>query len=480
MSLRRQLFLWISLLFLITFLLSFVWENYLTHKDLREAEVGLRSAIMEQNELKRERLERFTAYLLLEGLDGAHSIVEDAEKVLKSAVIVLQQQGFLVQNGHVISYLSSKGESLPVTAIAQSTVCDMLTHKSGTIPWQNGSYFYLQLSPLPQADLHFFLLNPQNDEFVLINQLDAGTKQVLNEISLNMRFVAIIAVVFVLFLAGRLAKKITGPITHLAEAAQAIGQGSSFEEVSLPQGLSDHKDEVGTLCHAFEEMLTGLKEKEKVQGILNKVVSREIAQEILKGTIHLGGEEKIVTVLFADIRGFTQLTAQMPPYDVITLLNTCMTKISHAIDKEKGVIDKYVGDEIMAIFGAPIDHPESALHAILSAIEIRSILQEWNMHRMREAKPPIEMGIGIHTGPVLAGNMGAENRLNYTVLGSNVNLAARVCSAAQGMEILITKDTLESPSVRAHIEVVELEPMAFKGFDNKVPVFRVIDKHETS
>lgn len=220
-------------------------------------------------------------------------------------------------------------------------------------------------------------------------------------------------------------------------------------------------------------MVKGLKEKEKVKAVLNKVVSQEIATEILKGNIRLGGEEKKVTILFADIRNFTKMTQNMSPKEVIELLNDCMTKISYLVDKHGGVIDKYVGDEAMALFGAPVESEDSAYRAIISALGMIEALTAWNGQRKTGNLSPVEMGIGIHTGLVLAGNMGAENRLNYTVLGSNVNLASRLCSAAKGMEILISESTLSEPHIKDKILYEEVPPMTFKGFDVPVIVYRV-------
>ena len=157
------------------------------------------------------------------------------------------------------------------------------------------------------------------------------------------------------------------------------------------------------------------------------MVSEEIAEEALKGNIQLGGEEKKSDGSFADIRGFSDMTEKMDPKEVIQLINTCMTKVSEKIDAHGGVIDKYVGDEVMALFGAPIDKPGSALQAVQSAIDMVDEIKKWNIERKEKGLPEIEMGMGIHTGVVVAGNMGVVNRLNYTVLGANVNLASRIC-----------------------------------------------------
>jgi adenylate cyclase len=270
-----------------------------------------------------------------------------------------------------------------------------------------------------------------------------------------------------------ISRRITKPIIQLAAATKDVAEGR-LDQVKLSLPPYKHHDEIAVLCHSFEEMVKGLQEKEKVKGVLNKVVSTEIAQEILKGSIHLGGEEKTVTVLFADIRDFTRITQNMPPQKVIDLLNTCMTKVSKLVDSNKGVIDKYVGDSAMALFGAPLARKEDTFDAIKSALEMIQSMKQWNQERTALGEPAIELGVGIHTGSMLVGNMGAENRLNYTVIGSNVNLASRLCKAAKGMEILMTKDTLDQPFVKERVEVEEISPLQFKGFDKVVNVFRVL------
>ncbi len=211
----------------------------------------------------------------------------------------------------------------------------------------------------------------------------------------------------------------------------------------------------------------------RVKGVLNKVVSEEIAEEALKVNIQLGGEEKKVTVFFADIRGFTNMTEKMSPKEVIQLVNGCMTKASDKIDKYNGVIDKYVGDEVIVLFGAPIEKKDRALSAIKSALETIEELKIWNVKRKKQGLPEIEMGIGIHTGNVIAGNMGAENRLNYTVLGANANLASRICSEAKEMQVLISEETLREEDVENNFEIEKLQAVDLKGFTNPVNVYSV-------
>ena len=164
----------------------------------------------------------------------------------------------------------------------------------------------------------------------------------------------------------------------------------------------------------------------------------------------------------------------MSPKDIIDMLNECMTYVTQPIEKHHGVIDKYVGDEVMAIFGAPIEKENSEYEAILSALAINKVLADWNVTRVLQGKPKIEMGFGINTGKVIVGNMGATNRLNYTVIGSNVNLAARMCAFAQPTQILISELVIKNPLVEKNIHFEELEPKEFKGFSQKVRIFKVL------
>lgn len=396
----------------------------------------------------------------------------DANEILQRLVLAIHQAILMVHEGKPILAYGGHGEQLGVNTKIEMPFSEMLAQKSGTISWHGENYFFMHLQPFPNVDLHFFLLNPEEIQFALLRELEAGSRAVIYSVLLNIHVAGLIALFVAILLINRISRKVTKPIIQLAKATEEVAAGR-LDQVQLSLPPLRHNDEVAVLCHAFEDMVTGLKEKEKVKGVLNKVVSSEIAQEILKGNIHLGGEEKKVTVLFGDIREFTKMTQNMQAQEVIDLLNTCMTKVSSIIDKNGGVIDKFVGDECMALFGAPISHEDAALKAVIAAWEMMVALKDWNTKRCASNLPVIEMGFGIHTGPMLVGNMGAENRLNYTVIGSNVNLASRVCSAAKRMEILITKDTLDEPFIKDKILYEALPSMTFKGFDKQIEIFRV-------
>ncbi|MCB1110359.1 MAG: adenylate/guanylate cyclase domain-containing protein, partial [Chlamydiia bacterium] len=393
--------------------------------------------------------------------------------VLGSLSRATHQQGLFISDNKIIVVTNEEGKEIQDPKWYEIPVEQLLSSSSGTVAVGGEDYFFLHIVPYRKLDVHFFIFKPKDEEYALVNSLREGAIEIVNQISMQMRIASVAGLLFVLVLLNNISKRITRPITHLANVTKEVAAGN-LEAIQIPEeSKKKSRDEVYTLYHSFFEMIQGLKEKERVRGILNKVVSEEIAEEALKGNIQLGGEEKKVTVLFADIRGLSKMTEKMQPQEVISLINTCMTKMSEKIDLHGGVIDKYVGDEVMALFGAPIEKPGSAFQAIQSAIDMIDEIKTWNQERKQQGLPEIEMGIGIHTGNVVAGNMGAENRLNYTVLGANVNLAARICSEAGGMQVLISESTLEAEGVKTQIDFETLEPMQFKGFTEPIPVFSV-------
>lgn len=387
--------------------------------------------------------------------------------LLERLIFAIGKTVFLVHQGKVFGAYGVDGS--PLTTPPPSLDV-MQQHTMGLIPWQGESYFYTHLQPFSEQDLHLLLLSPEKEEFALLRDLEEGSKGVADTILFNIHVTGFIVLLIVIGILHNLSRRITEPIVELAEATEFVAAGH-YGKIDLKGYENHHKDEISQLYHAFEKMIVGLQEKEKVKGVLNKVVSSEIAQEILQGSVHLGGEEKRVSVLFADIRGFTHMTQHLPAKEAIELLNQCMTKLSHEVDKNQGVIDKYVGDEVMALFGAPLTRGKDALHAVKSGLAMLEILREWNEIRKKEGLIAIEVGIGIHTGIVCAGNMGAENRLNYTVIGRNVNLASRLCGVAKPMQLLVSQQTLDE--VKEEVVFRAIEPMLFKGFDEPLALYEI-------
>lgn len=172
----------------------------------------------------------------------------------------------------------------------------------------------------------------------------------------------------------------------------------------------------------------GEKEKHLLKNIFSRYVSKEVVKEILNDPhkIKLGGEEKEITVFFSDIRGFTTLSEKTPPVKLVHILNRYFSEMTEEVLRHKGVLDKYIGDAIMAFWGAPIDDPDQVDHAFQASVAMLKRLKKLNEEFAKEGRDPINIGIGLYTGPAVVGNMGSELRLNYTAMGDTVNVASRL------------------------------------------------------
>jgi adenylate cyclase len=189
--------------------------------------------------------------------------------------------------------------------------------------------------------------------------------------------------------------------------------------------------------------------------------------------VRLGGVNQEVSVLFADIRGFTGISEKMPPEKVVEILNDYFTRVTDVIFDNEGTLDKYLGDGIMAVFGAPISRKEDARNAVRAAIEIQRLVVQLNRDAAEREWPELKIGIGINTGMVVAGNIGSPSRLDYTVIGDAVNAAARLMAAARAGEILISESTAKKLAKPKDFFLTELEPLLLRGKTEKIGVFRV-------
>ena len=259
-----------------------------------------------------------------------------------------------------------------------------------------------------------------------------------------------------------LARGLTRPMEQLVRATREVEAGNY--EIKVPVGTLD---EVGQLTSSFNQMTAGLALKEKYRSVLDMVADKTIATDLIEGKIELGGEERYVSVLFCDIRGFTPLTEKMSPHEVIEMLNDHFTPLTRIVHQHHGAVDKFVGDLIMAIFGAPSSSGNEVEHALRCAMKMIEERQRLNRH----SRQKISIGIGIASGKVVAGRMGSEDRLNYTVLGRRVNLASRLCGQAGPMEVVIDD---ESWNVLHEMLVgVPMPEMRLKGFASAVQAYKI-------
>jgi adenylate cyclase len=198
-------------------------------------------------------------------------------------------------------------------------------------------------------------------------------------------------------------------------------------------------------------------------------VAAQIAQQ--EGAVTLGGDKRPVVIFFSDIRGFTPMSENMNPDEVAQLLTEYFTEMVEIVFEHSGSLDKFMGDAIMALWGAPIAHEDDADRAMQCAIDQLNALEKMNAKWREQGRPPIKIGIGINFGEVFAGNFGSDRRLEYTVIGDAVNTASRLCSVAGANEILISEPFYKALKNPPAVEA--LEPMQVKGKTKPVPVYRV-------
>lgn len=267
-----------------------------------------------------------------------------------------------------------------------------------------------------------------------------------------------------------IARSITRPVDVLAAGAERIEQGDYTTPVVVRQ-----RDELGGLAGSFNSMMKGLEERRRVRSLLGKVVSPAIAEELLSRKIELGGEERQVTVLFSDVRGFTTLCEGAAPGTILNLLNRYLTRMTAVIENHGGVVDKYIGDAIMALFGAPLQMEDEAGSAVLTAMDMCTAAAQLNAELEAEGSPPLRLGVGVNTGQVVAGNMGSETRLNYTVIGDAVNIASRVegLTKRYGVEIIVTEATREQCT---DIVFRELDRVRVKGKVEPVTLYEPVGR----
>lgn len=256
----------------------------------------------------------------------------------------------------------------------------------------------------------------------------------------------------------RIARRITRPVTELGEAARAIERGNYAVRV-----VSAGDDEIGELGRAFNRMAKGLAERDNMRDVLGKVAATEVVTQLLEGRIELGGEERDVTVMFADIRNFTGIAEKLTPQQSLQLLNDFLTVVSEVVDAHGGVIDKYLGDGVMALFGAPVTRPDDARRAVACALEIRQRLAALGPSLAAKGLPHPDLGIGINTSRVIAGNIGSPSRLNYTVLGDGVNLAARLEGLTKRYHVPIVIGSLTREAAPEDMVFRELDKVRVSG-----------------
>jgi adenylate cyclase len=239
------------------------------------------------------------------------------------------------------------------------------------------------------------------------------------------------------------------------------------------EGDSKKQKKLGSLL-----MIEDISTEKRMKSTMSRYMDPLLSDQLLAGgSEFLGGKSLAATVLFSDVRSFTSLSEQLGAQETVSLLNDYFTLMVECIQKQGGMLDKFIGDAIMAVFGLPVSHEDDEDRAVKAAISMITELRHWNKERVASGKPPIEMGIGLNTDTIVSGNIGSPKRMDYTVIGDGVNLASRLESACKeySARILISENTFKK--LRGTYRIREVDRVVVKGKHQSIGVFEVLDYH---
>ncbi len=271
-----------------------------------------------------------------------------------------------------------------------------------------------------------------------------------------------------LLVGWRVAMSISHPLGKLAQFVRKV-QGGDFTG-----RVAEGRDELGRLGTALNQMTLGLAERDRVKELFGRYVAPQVSDKIMKGEVNLEGESRRLSILFSDIRSFTAMSEQMSPAQVVTFLNNYFSEMVEAVFEQGGILDKFMGDGLMAVFGSVDDAPDHPRRAVLAALRMKALLGKINGVRSMEGKPPIAIGVGVHTDEVIVGNIGSRKRLEYTVIGDGVNTCSRVQTMNKefGTTILITQTTYEE--VKDEFDCRLMPERELRGKTNALSLYEVL------
>lgn len=260
----------------------------------------------------------------------------------------------------------------------------------------------------------------------------------------------------------------TSAFNQLVKAVDQIGGGNL--NTRLP---TSRLDELGGMARSLKEMVESLQEKDRISLVLGKVVDPQAAKKILadKDYFALKGERRECTLLQADLKGFNTLSENMAPEALVEALNRYFSLINDAVFKQEGMLDRFIGETAVAVWGAPFSHEDKEERAVKAALEIQEALREFNISRIKTGHPPFTVGIGVHTGLVVAGNLGSDKHYDYSVIGEPLHVANRLCAMAAPGQTVVSGETYQK--VRTFVMANSLNPIAVKDSLEPLATFEI-------
>jgi adenylate cyclase len=333
----------------------------------------------------------------------------------------------------------------------------------------SGKMIFFMVTVLLLMVIIILLMIFMDINYLLANR-DAFGPGVFLSVFKEILFAFTVMIVLSLVILGRYSRNLKEILTVQMEAMERIGGGDYHIRVPV---LSN--DEFGVIAAKTNDMIRELEEKEVCQVSFGKYVSPEISERILKGEISPDGELAEATILFCDLRGYTPFVEKTDPKRVVEFLNAYFSEMQQAVKQFNGIVLQYIGDEIEAVFGTPVPEPDHPAMAVRAALEMRRRLHDLNETRLQSSREPIQHGIGIHTGPVLAGSVGSQERLVYAMVGAAVNAASRIQNLNKtfNTDILISSATQELLQTD-EFELASLGMTSIKGKKEGIEIYRVL------
>ena len=314
-----------------------------------------------------------------------------------------------------------------------------------------------------------------NEKLIGYVKLGISTKEIIKVKNDTIILISIITLIFIvigIIISIFFSSFLTKQLKSLMIGVKKVSNGDL--DVKVKRIVSD---ELGVLTDTFNEMVVNIREKEMIKMAFTRYVSKQVAEKVFEDPDaflnRLKGERMHISVMFADIMGFTTMSEKMSPEDVVNILNTYLSQMTDSVFKFDGTLDKFIGDCVMAVFGAPMYLENPSLNAVKSAIDIQKAVNKLNLQRRSKGLDAINVGIGINTGTAVVGNIGSSQRLDYTVIGDNVNLASRLQSAANAMNVPIIVSKSVIGEIGDKIDYKEMEKIMVKGKEKPVDIYSI-------
>ncbi|MCB9092206.1 MAG: HAMP domain-containing protein [Halobacteriovoraceae bacterium] len=342
---------------------------------------------------------------------------------------------FTDHNGELIFY-TQKDILNTMFAKSKKIIDDILASELSTITKQ-----------FQENDEDYFVISKRTKHNIVVySRLSVfSVTKLAKYIAKQGQFVLGIVISIAFFFLFVFSSSITSPIEKLEQLLKEVSKGNF--EVTASDTIRS-RDEVGSLARSFDEMTSGLREREKMKNLFNKLHGEDITDELLNSELKPEGSSKNVVVFFSDIRGFTDFSEHHSPEEVVEMLNSYFEVMVRIINEYDGVVDKFIGDAIVAVWGIKEETDRDCHKAITACMEMRKALEVYNQERIDQGKNAIFTGAGLNTGRVISGTIGSTQRMEYTVIGDTVNTAARIEASTKGFGT----DLLISQSIKDKIE----------------------------